>query len=384
MDTNILWFRSSAPMAPADVPHVVKAVRWCLSPANWLDVLRTLARDVLAVPLYYALALLVVAAMLGFSRRFRAEMHRLAGLVSDIETDSIRHTLRAMLLTLLLALPWPVLAAFLGWRLQVGGGLAGGGPGGGRGPLGGGRGPADHRPAAPHLHGGRPGAAALPLAQPPLAGGPAQPGLAAAAGRAGRRSWWRPSAPSRRWPGRSPPAGSAWCCLLVVMAMFAARVLRFRGGMLQEAMARRPDGWLNRMRYLWYLAAVGVPLALAAAAAAGFYYTAVVLGLRLVWTAWLLLALMLVYEFLMRLLFVLRRRLAREQMRKRRAAEQAQRAEKEPAEAPAVAWRSRRSPSTPSALRRSSSSAAASGWRWPWCSTWSGGTCCRRWASWAG
>ncbi len=46
---------------------------------------------------------------------------------------------------------------------------------------------------------------------------------------------------------------------------------------------------------------------------------------------------MLVYEFLMRLLFVLRRRLAREQMRKRRAAEQAQRAEKEPAETPAVA-----------------------------------------------
>ncbi len=61
VDTNILWFRSSAPMAPADVPHVVEAVRWCLSPANWLAVLRTLALDVMAVPLYYALALLVVA-----------------------------------------------------------------------------------------------------------------------------------------------------------------------------------------------------------------------------------------------------------------------------------------------------------------------------------
>ena len=336
VDTNILWFRSSAPLAPDDLPHVAQAVRWCVAPANWLAVLRALAADVRAVPLYYALALLVVAAMLGFGGRFRAELHRLAGLVADIETDRIRHTLRAMVLTLLLAAPWPLLAGFAGWRLGV----------------------AADATAAARAVGAGLWALAIALLSIDL---PRR--ICAEDGLALQHFRWRsrPSQVARRnltWllplalPGaflvaafRAQPE-AAWsesagrlgmALLLVVMAVFSARVLRFRGGILQEALARRPDGWLYRMRYLCYLAAVGAPLALAAAAAFGFYYTAVVLGVRLVWTAWLLLALMLVYELLMRLLFVLRRRLAREQMRKRRAAEQAQRAEKEPGETPPVA-----------------------------------------------
>jgi potassium efflux system protein len=336
VNSNILWFRSSSPLGPAVAPNLVQAVRWCLLPANYLDVIHALIADVQAVPLFYALAAAIVAGLLVFSMRFRSELGRLSDLVSDIETDSIVHTLKALLMTVLLTLPWPLLAGFLGWRLEA----------------------AQDASEVARAVGAGLWALALALLSIDL---PRR--LCLEHGLADQHFRWRsrPSQVARRnlaWllplalPGvflvaafRAQPelrwtesVGRLCLVLLMVLAaMFAARVLRFRGGILQEAMARRPDGWLTRLRYFWLLGGILAPLGLAAAAGSGFYYTAVVLGKRLVWTAWLLMALMVAYELMMRLLFVLRRRLAREQMRKRRAAEQAQREEKEGAEAPKAA-----------------------------------------------
>jgi potassium efflux system protein len=65
-----------------------------------------------------------------------------------------------------------------------------------------------------------------------------------------------------------------------------------------------------------------VPVALAVAALLGYQYTAHELAARLLWTAWLVFGVLILYQLLLRWLFVARRRLALERARKRREEEE--------------------------------------------------------------
>jgi len=332
IDANILWFRSSAPLGPQDVPRALAAARWFLQPGNWAALLRAVASDAGAVPLFYAAALLLTATLLALRPRFRAGLRRATELASGIETDAIRHTLTALALTALLSVPWPLLAAFAAWRLTVAADPTGFSKVIGAGLqalavalltmdfprkmcMQGGLAEGHFRWRSRPVQVFRRNLSwALPIVLPAA--------FLAGAFRAQQNELWADSL------GRL-----SLMAVFVLSAAFIQRVLRFRGGIAQEALARHREGWLNRLRYFWYLPAVAMPLVLAAAAAFGYYYTALVLGARLVRTAWMLLGLLVVYELMMRWLFVARRRLAQEQARKRRAAARAERVEQEPGEA---------------------------------------------------
>ncbi len=95
----------------------------------------------------------------------------------------------------------------------------------------------------------------------------------------------------------------------ISFAMFLFRTLRPGGPVMRPAMIRVRGGWLFRLRYLWFLAALAMPLLLAAAAALGYYYTAMQLDYRLVATIWLVLGLILLNAALLRWLALARSRL---------------------------------------------------------------------------
>lgn len=103
--------------------------------------------------------------------------------------------------------------------------------------------------------------------------------------------------------------------LLAVLLRPKSRLVR-GGGNTPEA------GFLSRQWWLWYPVAVALPLVLAGASATGYTYTAVALGPRILLSAFLLPTMVIVRDVVVRGLWLSRRHIVREEVRKRRQAEQ--------------------------------------------------------------
>jgi potassium efflux system protein len=99
---------------------------------------------------------------------------------------------------------------------------------------------------------------------------------------------------------------------------------------MSQLLSRKRGGWLDRLRYVLYGLLVLLPFSLAVLSAAGWHYTADELYGRMWWTLAIVLVTLLVGALLVRGLFVLRRRLALEEARRRAAEKEA--AAKEAAE----------------------------------------------------
>ncbi|MFW6189064.1 MAG: mechanosensitive ion channel domain-containing protein [Planctomycetota bacterium] len=326
IDTNILWFRSSTGLSTKSLPQMAEAGAWLAAPGNWHRLGGGLLADARRLPLVYALALLAVAALLVFRRRVRAGLLSSGRKVVRMESDSFLYTLAALALSALLAAPIPLLLAFVGWRLVSA--LQG----------------TDFTTALGH---GLQAAAIAYLTIDLLRVVCTEEGLFDRHFRWRTRpllefrrnlTWLLPvlipvvflAASLRAQPNQLWAESLGRISLmvaLVVAAVFILRVLRFRGGILQETLENKSEGWLNRLRWFWYLGAALVPVALAVAVGAGWYYTGVVLSIRMVDTVWLLLAVVVVYELLLRWLFIQRRQLALEKARQRREAQEAEREE---------------------------------------------------------
>ena len=96
---------------------------------------------------------------------------------------------------------------------------------------------------------------------------------------------------------------------LAAFALFTQRVLRPTGSVFQSLITYRQNGWLDRFRYVWYPAVVLIPASLAVLAAAGYYYTAQHLAVRLAVTLCLLMGLILLRAVLLRWILVNKRQL---------------------------------------------------------------------------
>ena len=305
----MLWIRSTGVLGPAQVGDAWEALVWLASPSGWWDVVKALGRDTREHPLTVALAAAVFAALAVFRPRLRHALEEIAPLVTPSRTDRFTHTLKALVLTALLAVPWPGLALFVAWRLwrcidmppfvdAVSAGL--------------------HTTAVFYL--------LIEFARQTIR--PA--GLAEAHFRWRNRTL-RPLRKSLVWltaigmplvfvaSSMEWHAHEAWhdslgrlafVAGLVVLAGFVQHIMRPSGDLLKDAIGRSRGGWLDRLRYVWYPLAVLAPVALAVVATLGYYYTALELEQRLRYTIMLTVGLAIVDALVMRGLFVIRRRLA--------------------------------------------------------------------------
>ncbi len=107
--------------------------------------------------------------------------------------------------------------------------------------------------------------------------------------------------------------------VMIALAVFVARLLHFSGDIVSRLIRRHPKSWLVRLRFIWYPLAVGVPLVLALLAGMGYYYSALAVDDRLGSTIYLVLALVMINDLLLRWLYVSRRRLAWEQYKRKQA-----------------------------------------------------------------
>jgi potassium efflux system protein len=112
----------------------------------------------------------------------------------------------------------------------------------------------------------------------------------------------------------------AMIALMVGLAVFFARVLNPRRGAIRNLTREHPEIWLNRLRKIWYPVVVAIPLALALLTVIGYLYTAGILLRSLVSSMYLVLAITVVHQLIIRWLILTRRRLALQGALERRAA----------------------------------------------------------------
>jgi potassium efflux system protein len=298
LEERIFWVRSVSGSLTPSLSDTASAGRWLLGPSRLGGAFQGLGRDLRAHPLEslgVALGFLALIALAVWSRR-RLEVSA---------TLQLQDTLLALLFTGILASPIPAIVALFGWRMReledafsiaLGSGL-------------------------------------VTMAVPTW-------GLAfiwhAARGRGlGTQFRWAPRAmrsvrkhlmwfsplkvtavfvaatlDRQEHSAWTESLGrSAFLVGLIALSVFNQRVLRPGGPVLAGHLRRAQGGWLNRLRYLWYPAAVGGPLVLGILALRGYYYTAIHLEQLLGLSLALLIGMALVHGLLLRWLQRVRNRI---------------------------------------------------------------------------
>jgi potassium efflux system protein len=325
LSERLLWVRSAPPASLGTLIALPSAVAWTISPLNWAEVLHVLSYEVRQSPLVWLLTL-AVGILLWKSRAIRSAIRATEAPLRRVRTDRFAYTLQATGLSLLLAAPWPLLLALVGWQLfasleatvftkAVGWGafsvsvalyylrafrvicMTGG-------------------VADRHFRWSGPVLATLRRSFDRLIVLVVPIGFVASA------------VYYHRDPSYSGSLGRlALVLLLIGFAVFFARVLHPEHGALRNLLQGDPESWLNRLRRVWFPVAVVTPLALAGLTLAGYLYTAGTLLKSLVSSMYLVLALTVVHQLVFRWLGLTRRRLALQAALDRRAARAAEEGE---------------------------------------------------------
>ncbi|MFG0330606.1 MAG: mechanosensitive ion channel domain-containing protein [Phycisphaerales bacterium] len=111
---------------------------------------------------------------------------------------------------------------------------------------------------------------------------------------------------------------------MIALSIFLLQIGRPRGPVLGGFLARRRGSWIDRLRGIWFAAIVLVPIGLAVLAAIGYFYSAQRLERAVRYTLLISFAVVLASALFYRWLWVVRRRIAIEQARKKREAAEAQ------------------------------------------------------------
>jgi len=314
---RILWLRSMSAIGRGEVrSSIVAETRW-FAPTQWKAVLLTLWRDATTETTVIGGWAMVFLGLFVLKRRVADRLRRIAGLVPQVYTDRFIHTVNAFVITVLLAAFWPGVMWFIAWRLSANAQVD----------------------DVLHIYAAalnRAGVIAFTLQFHRQLCKPFGLGEAHFRWRDGTRRVLRiglfwltiievPMAfiitaceTANNDPGTSQLGRLAFIVAMLTAGIVIGWMLHPRRDLLSTAFAN--SGWLQHLRWSAYLLITTMPLALAATAAIGYYYTALQLERRLVATLWLTLALIVFNGLILRWLLIAKRRLAIDEARKRKAA----------------------------------------------------------------
>ncbi len=324
---HLLWIRTSHLTELKDLGTLPDELARLLAPADWLDVGRLLLYQAMRSPLF---ALLIVAfALLLWKRKWMIDALRASGeRLGKPTTDSFALTARAIGLTLLVGVPWPLLVNGAGWQL--------------------------HRSLEGTSFTSTIGLGLMAISAQfyfiQLSRALCMPaGLAARHFRwsetslrllrdaLGRLLWtFLPAAFVTYVAINLDPVTLggmigrlSFVIIALALGMFFYQILHPRRGVLVDfvqRVRRQPLGWIHR---LWFPFLIIVTVALGLLALAGYLYTAGMLIARLIQTTWMIFALLVLNGLAVRWLLVTGRRLAYEAALERRRAEREEKREEE-------------------------------------------------------
>lgn len=322
IDERVLWIRSTFALSLNDLQPAWDAKLWLSSLSNWKTLGWTLVADMRRSPFVWTVSFLLSFLLFRYQRKWRRNVNEIGEDAARRGFSRFSPTMRVLVLTVLISIPWPLFLWFLSWRLSVVFVST-----------------ADVSDFVRSIATGLSIAAAAYLPLELLRHACRTDGLFEA-----HFGWpdavLRTARRNLRWfmlaglpllfvtttmqsqtvePLYNSSLGRvAFILLMAAWSLFSQRTVH-PNGTFSEVFTYRQDSYLYRLRYLWYSLAIAAPLALAILSGVGYYYTARKLAVRLFATLCLLWGTLFVGGLLYRWLLISRRKIAMEQAKKRRA-----------------------------------------------------------------
>ncbi|MDH3859867.1 MAG: mechanosensitive ion channel, partial [Gammaproteobacteria bacterium] len=324
LDERLLWIRTGKPPSWELLASIGQNIAVFTSSQHWLQLGRALVLPD-SFPWVLLSGLVFFTLLMKISGALRASLERSGRNVGQLRHDRYITTLRALALTLVLALPWPVLFTALGLHFQFVQSI-------------------DSLDVETHIYQTGEwtgqfvpaiGAAFYRIALYTFyfvaflifcdPGGLAvthfgwNPATAKRLRRETRRLMWifLPAAfllvASVIYYPAALAGGFSRLCFVIVMAALAwffARILLPHHEETGNNYAARRDNPSVLLRYFWVAIGFALPVVLALLAAVGYTYTAVEFGARMVDTFWLIVAIILIHQLVVRWILLTERKLA--------------------------------------------------------------------------
>lgn len=317
INERILWVRSSPPLYSSFA--IDRSDLTQLDAKLWADAMGSIRSDLVTGALWYVSAAIVILLLLVNGGRFRRELRSLGEVAESGSCTDMSPTVRATSLTILIALPWPAIFAFLAWRLS--------------------NLPTDNQVIESLARGcSSIATVVLPLeffrqVCQPRGLGESHFGWSKASVSLVRKnlhSLFIVGLPliviasvlnaDGLHAGPDTVQRLTFIAATFVLSIFLARVLSPRHGIFRVHLLQNAHGWASRLQGIWYWSAVLTPSLIGLFALLGYVYTASQLAWRLHVTIVLLVVLVMVTAFFTRMLLVQRRRINIEAAKMRRAA----------------------------------------------------------------
>ena len=326
IDERVLWTRNAEPVAWSDLASARDAASWLLHPARWSGLARALATEAARGPWRFASLLALLIATPVVWRRFRAALTACGQRAAAGTATRYSSTAQGLLLTVAIAAPAPAVVWLLARRVTAA---------------------SDDSEFAQAVGVGLAAVAVTFFPLELLRQSGRRHGLMAAHFRWSSRAvavlgrhlrWFAVAAlpcafvlaalASQEDQARHHALGRlALVGLQVSVAVFLVRVLHPAHGVFAQFFATHRGSWPERLRNVWYGAALCIPLGLAGVALAGYMYAAGELVAKSLETVWLATAVVIAYGMVSRWVLVNRRKLAFRQRRERAQLEDGETAE---------------------------------------------------------
>lgn len=316
IDENVLWIRSSIPLYEQYGPG--KSETWFLMPSAWSGVIPRLIQDLKRRWVSWCCAALALFVLIRFRYRLRAKITEIGESASQGSFAQFTPTMRTLLLTIATAAPVPVVSWYLGSRFQS---FAGG--------------EQSILALASAFH-------TIAFCYFPLE---LMRQVCRPHGLAESHFHWPPTAvakfrrhlrlvlffgvPLAAIASFMGGSGLTYgndvleryfsIAALAVLTVFSFRTLHPRKGAPARLLAMDPEGWANRLAYLWYPLANAIPILLIVLSFLGYHFTSLQLGWRVFASVCMLFAAGVAVSMVMRWSLIHRRRLRMEQARETRS-----------------------------------------------------------------
>ncbi len=323
LDERLLWVPSSAPIDTEYLIDLFGSFQWLFSPLNWLSFTKDIVKAAISKPLLSAFTIMILIVLMAVKAKVKHQLTAISNRIGKIYTDKFSFTLIAMGDIFVLALPLPLLIFLVGWLLV------------------------DN----PHVTDfSQAIGAGLQAASIPLLTLSVFYRLFAPEGVAQKHFLWKaknakifrkqiawvrfvavPSVFLTYLSGSSAITSHsdnlgrlAIIILMLSLAAFLFNILKPSKGVLQDYLEANPNGWLYRSRYIWYPAAIIIPLTIIGFAAAGYYLSALELQNKLIVTLRMIFINVVIYDLVLRWLTLANRQLALKNARQKRKTAAAQ------------------------------------------------------------
>ena len=320
IDERVLWVRSTEFLGPGGVHEAAKGILDLIQPGPWFELSKQCGLGAIRKPSVILLVLATLVILIAIQKRLRNRIQSLCVTGAGSARLKIWPTLEALMLTATITVPLPLFLAFAGWWIMD----------------------ADSASNLSRSLGWGLRYTALLLWVARFTRRLCRPGSVAeihfgwssySLAIVRRHLRWLSYATlplifvvifayhyqNGAWDNSL--GRIAFIATMLLLAGFMHMVFFSKNNVLREILARKPDFWLTRFWFLFYVFAIGLPFSLAVLAWIGYYYSAQQLGLRLTGTLGLVLGLVLLHAIIARWFLVKRRNLSIDQAKARQALE---------------------------------------------------------------